>query len=338
MDRFPRTSYVFPDPDCFLDTKFHPGLGVHVWSSVTEALACRLGCLTSDASMRQIFFPDECVSGRECRDKMRSALRYAVESNRSSSGRIHVEPVSTNHSVLNIERSTMYEIDQFMISTELFVSSDCYRGIVANAISGRRRTRFSRVPFQQFMSLDMLLNMIDRSGLKEHRSWMFRHLKDLLGFHWLTVSKCEIIHRLMNRRVVAHSIRRRMGKSVQVTADLARALCFFPRAGIKAIYTVHNGQSAKDMHGIVFESVGKLVTMFNTMQFYRYQSRKHARGGQVDNADYYYQASYDGTTANLDVNVAFRMLNDNGESDGGVRVGMNTFRAVGYVRKTVSVF
>ena len=317
MQRFPRTSVQWPGSE--VETVFHAGLGYHVPSHPSKALCSRLSALTAE---------EELLTG-------------TVYSSHNAGGNAHVATlISGNtimkHSVLNVERGVMYDIDQFLVSAELALDPVCYESLVSTATGGRVRSRFNRVPFQQFMLMDSLMTMVDRSGLAEHKPLILQHLKHALGYAWLTPSKADAIVRLLSSRVVGHSVRRRMGKSVAVYSDLARCLAFFPRAGIRALYTVHRAAASDECHAVVAGAVVRFVALFNAKQRESYERRISARGGDVDPRDFFYIASCVVAHKKATVHVHYHQLNGKGDMNGGLPVSRNTLRCKAYTQQDVS--
>lgn len=315
--------------EAYYERHFKTGLGYHVQSPCTRFLASRMMLLLDQPSQEGSVFPDRNVDDK---DGTREAHDY-VDRLMFQTGRRLVQ-----HSVLNVERSVMYDIDQFFLSVDLFLDEDAYRFMVSTALGGgtRDKTRLQRVPFQQFMLLDALMTMVGRSGLAEHRHMILEHIKYKLGYSWMTSSKAEALMRLLSVRVVGHSVRRRMGKSVAVYASLARCLSFFPRAGIKGLYTVHQATAADDCHGAVAAGVKRFVSLFNDRQAKSYQDRIEARGGVIDKEDFYYVSRCDLLLTTTQIHVYFYRRNSNGDCNGGVPVSSNSLRCKGYTHHDVS--
>lgn len=322
MRKFPRQSIL--SNDSFVKYDFAPGLGYHVSSPVARALSAGLWTMTtSPANDDASVFPPNATATVDDDDEKGDVTRV-------------------DHSVSNVDRADVYDLDQFMSSVDLALDPVCYRAIVATAKGGRSGARtadaFQRLPFQQFMTLDSILAMVDRSGLSEYRILVSMRVAEKMGYGWMTWSKADQLQRLFSRRVVALSVRRRMGKSVAVYAELARCLAFFPAAGIKALYTVHVPQAATDCHGAVSSAVGRLVEeRFNPVQKRNFQSRINGRGGFIDGDDFYYRAKANVSFARASIVVDFFRMNRHGDCNGGNPVSSNTLVCRAHTKTHVSI-
>ena len=329
MHRFPKCS-VLPDYS-FVKYNFGTGLGYHVESPSSKALLSSLSSLISNSStLKDAVLPtrtpddDDDDDTEKQHDK--SPLDYIHSLMRHHNRQ--------RHSVMNINRQDMYDIDQFLTSIELTLNPESYESIVCTANGGRHRSQFQRLPFQQFMMLDSIFTMVNRSGLSEYRHQIFMYIKDYLGYGWLTWTKADILQQLFSARVVAHNIRRRMGKSVAVYAELARCLAFFPRAGIKALYTVHMAHSAEQCYTAVSHVIHSLVAYFNSTQRSKYTEKRLARGGSVDVNDFYYIAKPHTSRATKTIAVAFSKYN---YMNICVQTSENTLLCKAYTQRDVSI-
>jgi len=242
-----------------------------------------------------------------------------------------------SHTVLNIKRDDMYDLDQFLISAELALDIDHYASVAKTAQGGRTQPPFKRMPFQQFMMLDGLFAMIDRSGLSEHWLQILMHLKGQLGYDWLTNKKAYLLRELFSVPVKGHNVRRRMGKSVAIHAELSRNLAFFPCAGLKFLYTVHTAPAASECHDSVVKAVSRFITVFNKVQKEKFQQRIAGRKGSADPGDFYYQAKHHALSNPLKITVVFHKMNRNGDCNGGQAISENTLLCKAYTQTNVSV-
>jgi len=326
MHHFPRHSVV---PDyAFIKYEFGAGLGYYVSSAANRALLSRLSTLTSDTTYEAAIIPSITYANDGRLVHLANAVDYVRQ--------MMVKHEGVEHTVSNVERRDMYDLDQFFTSVEMTLDPSCYASIVATALGGRHCVKFQRLPFQQFMMLDSIMTMINRSGLSEHRAQILMHIKNSLGYDWLTCTKTDILQRLFSKRVVGNNVRRRMGKSVAVYADLARSLAFYPQAGIKALYTVHKASAADACHSAVSSAVQKFVAFFNVKQKHDFQLRIDARKGIVDPEDFFYQAKCTILYNASFVSVAFYKMNRNGDCNGGRPVSNNTLKCKGYTQQDVS--
>ena len=331
MHRFPKAS-VLPKYS-FVKYDFGPGLGHHVSSAANRALLSRLSTLMSSSGHQSIVLPDfdaDSSYNRNRKTQLENAASYVDD--------LMAGHEVQEHTALNVERQDMYDIDQFFISIELTLDPTSYASVASNGEGGRRRVKFQRMPFQQLMMLDSIFTMINRSGLSEHRSQILMHIKSSLGYDWLTCTKADLIQNLFSVRVVGHNVRRRMGKSVAVYADLARCLAFFPMAGIKALYTVHMAHAARECHSAVAKAVESFVDLFNLKQREKFQERIDARGGSFDPQDFYYQARHVITHTSSIITVNFYKMNREGDCNSGRPISKNTLLCKGYTQQDVSLY
>jgi len=320
MYRFPKLSVV---PEyAFVKYDFGTGLGYHVSSAASRAMLSRLSTLISDTTNEMIILPPK-VNRANATEYVRQLM--------SNHERIQ-------HTAMNVERHDMYDLDHFFASVEMTLDPSCYASVAATVRGGRHCVKFQRLPFQQFMMLDCIMTMINRSGLSQYRTQILLHIKSSLGYDWLTYSKVEQLEQLFSKRVVGNNVRRRMGKSVAVYADLARSLAFYPRAGIKALYTVHKAPAADACHSVVASAVQEFVELFNGKQKHDFQRRIDARGGTVDLQDFFYQAKCTVLYNATSIAVAFYKMNRNGDCNSGKPVSKNTLRCKGYTQQDVSIF
>lgn len=314
MERFPRFSFVRTDGSLKYD--FGAGLGFHVSSAAARALSSRLIDLSHDSAYECLLLPDEI--------QLETAAKYALGLTAGHSG--------LKHTVLNIERKDMYALDQFFASVEMTLDPRCCEQIVAGAL---RSGAFFWLPFQQFMVLDAVKTMLERSGLGEHALYVFMHLKKRLGFHWLTVSKAKALVELFSAKVVGHNVRRRMGKTVAVYSILARTLALFPAADIGALYTAHRAPAANACFEAVKEACQRLAVLFNARQAEDFYKKISARGGAVDREDFYYESKCRWVVNNSTVSVDFYVKDKRGLRD-ATPAATNTLRCKGYTEQDVS--
>lgn len=238
-----------------------------------------------------------------------------------------------------MERKLMYDIDQFLSSVDVALDPNRYKPLLATATGGRLTAEFQRVPFQQLMLLHSVVVMTIRSGLREHAPFILECVKVKFGFGWLTRKKIDRLLEVLELKVFGHSVRRRMGKSVAVYADLARSVALFPRAGLKALYTVHQGAAAQDCFSNVSKAVMEYVTDFNKVQLESYKSRIRRRQGTVDENDFYYKAKVNTARKSCQIECNFHKFNREGDTNAGGRpVSTNYLRCKAYTQKDVSCF
>jgi hypothetical protein len=318
MNRFSRRSVV-PAPTSLVKYTFAPGLGYHVVSGISRALGNALWSVVADST---------------------SYESPVLGTNRTCCSSDHVTNLMANHvtlahSALNIERKDMYDLDQFLLSVEMALDPACYEPLVSGLHEHRRHeTPFRRIPFQQFMLLDSIFSMIDKSDLTEHRARILMHIKQKLGYDWLTPSKITQIQKLFSNRVVGTNVRRRMGKSVAVYAELARCLVFFPTVNLKALYTVHKADAARQCYGAVSGAMKHLIQTYNHRQKQEYEQRINQRQGLVDPDDFYYEAKHDAFATRTSIVVRFYRANRRGDKQAAAQ---NELLCRAYTKENVSL-
>ncbi len=233
------------------------------------------------------------------------------------------------HTVLNLSREYMYEVEQFISSVKLATADEAYLPFLASTYSsGLVRPEVRRLAFQQLMLLDTLVAMMTRSGLKEHSDLIMDRVKHLVGLEAFSGSFLGKTVELLSGRVTGFSVKRRMGKTVAIHASLAQALSFFPRAGLRALYTVHRAQAALECFTNVSRAVEPFTRTFNERQAREFHARMAARG--EDERDFYYKATSTSVQATNTVIVDFYKM------PAKDAVGRNALKCKGYTTEHVS--
>ena len=327
MGIFPKETYLKP----YINQRptFYGGMGYSAQSPVTRALSSRLQAMAtaSDTTTRNAVLPLQVSCSSD------PLLRGAAD---------HVNSLAAgsrtvSHTALNITREDMYKLDHLFLSIEMALEPFYYASVVNNIQDGNhnKHLNFSRQPFQQFLLLDSIVTMIKRAGLEEHSLLVIMHVRKLLDYNWMTYADASKLLKLLSGMVVGHNIRRRMGKSVAVYAELARCLSFYPVAGIKALYTVHKSPAAETCLQTVSSHVIDMVTYFNKRQAEGYTRRIDARGGIVDAEDYYYKATANVLRHGKSVSVYFYKRTRHGDVT-SAKPTCNQLKCQAYVEKDVS--
>lgn len=320
MYQLPKVSYS--TLSYLFEERFQTGLGFHIPNPVSRALASRIITLTAEPTLQNILLPPV-NQDLQCKEYMKMTLL-----NRNK----------FQHTVLNVNRQTMYDLEQFFLSVELSLDPVILKMSINVGRQASMKTELYRIPFQQFMLIDALTTMITCSGLGEHRTLILDYIKCHLGFYWLTTTKIKMILQLFSRRIVGHNVRRRMGKSIAVYSDLALCMAFFPNANIRALYTVHKTHAADECHSAVSAAVKRFESIFNQKQLQRYQYRIDKRGGNVDPLDFYYTSKSESFSSNSKViTVYFFKMTRNGICNDGLPVASNTLRCKAYTQINVGI-
>ena len=298
MERFPTSSIRVPYFSTG-DYRFETGFGFHIPSAATNALRSRLVNLVHKSNMVNAIVP-AIPNGygriEHCRRAMRHVQKREAETRGKESRQVHT-PANTSP-------DDVRDLDQLFLSVSISLDPVTYNFIIGNTRGGGRRKppNIHRLPFQQFMMLGMIVSMIHRSGLDAHIETIMMHIKKKAGFDWLTGCKMKSLLRKLKSVVVGHNVGRRMGKSVQVYADILRMMVLFPRAGIKCLYTVHTLSAAQECLQTVKDATAHLITIYNIAQKKAYDARVVAMQGVVDEKDFYYVA-FVPSSGNLKVRI-----------------------------------
>ena len=260
------------------ETIFKPGLGYHVPSSASAVLYSRLG--------------------QDCDDAFE--LNSYVTS-------LHTSEDVVAHSALEISKRDMCRMDHFFISVELMTDIAAYSKVVG----GPYCSTFLRQPFQQLMRLHTIVSMIRRCDLIEYNEFILLHVKKALGMPWMTQDGVDKLMRCVDHKVMGYNIRRRMGKSVGMFAEISASLVFFPQAHLRALYTVNNAHMTIECFNKISDVLPAYVELFNELQNKRYIERTTIRG-EIDSDDFYYVATYETYTTDKRITVEFHKHDNNG--------------------------
>ncbi|XP_019628729.1 PREDICTED: uncharacterized protein LOC109473298 [Branchiostoma belcheri] len=177
---------------------------------------------------------------------------------------------------------------------------------------GMHEAKFSRLPFQQLMWLDILIRTITRCKLSEFKVEILMRLKSRLGLDWLTITQAQRIVERFNTRSSGYVVPRRCGKSSFFSTILALILVTCPYAGLKALYTAHTLSVVSEMYQNIATNVVRPLEAFNAYQLHQYQMRKERNNGIESPSDFYFKAEARPYTHGQIIRVEFFKLNDDG--------------------------
>lgn len=178
------------------------------------------------------------------------------------------------------------QCEHLLISAQLALSPNAYKEFISGTEA------IVRSPFQQLMALDTLCAMIRRSSMVGHIYHIFMRLRTVLEAPWIGATHARwFINLLSSHMVVAYNVRRRMGKTASVRAEVAKSLCFFPTARLHSMYVVHTDTQATECLLKISRSLDHLIKMFNDVQQRAFQRRPAITTDEGKSYDYYYMAS-----------------------------------------------
>eukprot|EP00058_Branchiostoma_floridae_P005707 XP_002591195.1 hypothetical protein BRAFLDRAFT_105397 [Branchiostoma floridae] len=177
---------------------------------------------------------------------------------------------------------------------------------------GMSEAKFSRLPFQQMMWLDILMRMITRCKLSEFKVDILMRLKSRLGLDWLTVTQAQRLVERFNTRSSGYVVPRRCGKSSFFSTILTLILVACPYAGLKALYTAHTLSLVSEMYRRIADNITRPLEAFNAYQLHQYQMRKERNGGISTSGDFYFKAEARLQTHGHIIRVEFFKKNDDG--------------------------
>lgn len=335
--RLPKHSWQ-PDYDN-VKYSFTPGFGFHVVSPIIEALHSRYVSMNCTNNHVPALL--------NCLDSSKSPMRRQREAN----ARGYLNELTRNerrveHTALNMDRSEMYQLEQFQMSIDVHTDPAWYNAMLTNKPPGLRNNSYNSgagteqyvcLGFQRFMQLDMISMLMDRSGLSHHRKQILTRIKYQLGLDSLTSEKVDELQRRLDVRVVGHNIRRREGKSVSVYVNLAIMLTSYPAAGLLGLYTVHTTAGTTSAYRSVGRHVPSLLSHFNDMQLSRYNTRVRGRGGRVDPEDYYYRGVFEECAGSMMLTVRFFKHDSTGMRNDGQAINENVLRFRTCAKEDVSI-
>lgn len=305
MDRMVRCSLVRPYK--YSTYTFLPGAGYHIPNGCTSAITGRLLNLIHDPSLISAVYPPR----KSCYDIQRenNARKY-VHGLVKRSGDVE----RRDHSPYNMTDDQVQRLDHFLLFVTIFLESRWYQEMTMTVKGGgNKRARFNRLPFQQMMLLDILMTMIDRSGLSEHRVTILMHLKTRLGLDWLTFMKAPIVAARFATKSSGYVVPRRCGKSSFAGTIMALSMAACPFAGIKGLYTAHDRRLVNETFTRVGENLDRIMTEFNAYQLFEFHARKRANNVEVVPGDYYFRAEGEKRIQTGIIRVKFLLMDDRGQ-------------------------
>jgi len=310
--------------------KFCFGFGYYIPSTITNTIASKISTLINQPELSYSIIPHKTITKEHkkiIKLKKRNVLKYF----KSCVEKIYYQ----RHSIFNITDEKKKDLDNFLMSVELSLESNIYSFLVKRS-NVENENYFERLPFQQLMMLDSISTMINKSNLLEYKDEIFFHIKKLLGYNWLNIYTSNNLSRLLSRQVVGYNIKRRMGKSVAVYTELARILCFYPNANIKALYTVHTASAATECYSRVAEVIQKFIELFNRKQKQKFKNEK-LHYSNFNN--YYFIANYEIIVKLSTINIYFHKIIDNKSNNNEeIYFSKNSLLCKGYTQKNVSIF
>lgn len=174
------------------------------------------------------------------------------------------------HAIYNLYTDEIIQCELLLISCQIALRTEVYRTLVTNPGVGVRRS-----PFQQLMAFDTICAMINRSDMRGFTHYIFMRLRHSMDCMWLSPSVMTRFLRLLQRhQVVAYNVRRQMGKTVAVRAEITKQLCLFPLASVKAMYVAHKHNQTNETMRCVNGAIQDLLRVFNRQQKAAYDKRK----------------------------------------------------------------
>ena len=335
----------------FNNYTFHIGLGFHIPSGTTGALHSQLiNVVNSTPLYAKHVLPTGLVHNEKSQDDAEFAHYVQKQVIPSMTDGVKTQ----THNVWNLEKGDIQRIDQFIISASLLLDIDLYADIVYNVKGSTRESKFQRMYFQQFMVIDVLMNMLKRSNLTKHKEIILLMIKHKMDLGSLTSIQCFELFEKFNKSVIGHNIRRRMGKSVSMYASIAFMLSFFPEAGVKLLYAVHKKHAAELCYTTVFDAIIEkdLLAVFNYYQFLRFQERQQRRqlvfsgssngSRRSDDSDFYYEAKLTQKRKDDFIEIEFvkqhnrRLVSHHSTITSSKQRSINTFHTKVYSKKGVS--
>ena len=280
---------------------FQPGIGYHIPNEGSGTLLGRTINLVHDKSFSRIVFPKISSERHESISKYMRDCKLAR----------HDGYINRTHNIYNITSNTMRRLDHFYLFADMYLDSYWYKLMTLTVKNGVSST-FNRLPFQQLMLLDTLVNMIHRWGLTEHSVSILMYLKKQIGLDWLTVHKARLLIRRLSTLSAGHVVPRRCGKSSFANTILTLIIAASPYAGIKALYTAHDLRLVSDVAKTVANNVNMVVDCFNKKQLSHYQTRKNLNGGYPVPGDYYFKAEST-STVNRGTRLQFFIIDERGK-------------------------
>lgn len=234
------------------------------------------------------------------------------------------------HGFLNVDITVRDKIDQFCQSVELCANPACFEVII-----GKKSCRLSS--FQVMMSLHLVFTMMIRYGIFKYATSIMLYIKDILQLKYLTPSFIKDVLLQSFSKVTCVSVQRRMGKSITVYANIARALAFFPFANCKILYVIHTRRGLTQCYSTLLQLVPQLLVQYNTRQYELFTRRLEKCADELDKNNISYVEGRVTPSADSDaITVTFYRLNYD-RSKRESYISTNTYVGIAYTQQNVSV-
>lgn len=128
---------------------------------------------------------------------------------------------------------------------------------------------FYRAPFQSLMFYHTVFWLIERYGLENDVVSIFLDVKHHFGLSYLSCYECLEMYKRYNKKVTAHIIPRRHGKTAFTKIALGLMIALFPFADLKLVYIAQNAALPKDVLSAVNSIVQSTERTFNQTQLLR---------------------------------------------------------------------
>ena len=221
-----------------------------------------------------------------CDESFRNSLlssqeRHSAQSLDDAGG---ISSYRSNHQAKAVSRipelpaERILEMDHLLLSCKLALDPEIAQDLIGGT---------ALQPFQRLMQLETVVVMINRCHFRDQRQFLVGELRRSLGCStWWSPTMVSRACDLFDRQVSVHCIRRRMGKTVSMYAELAKSMAFFPAARLQSVYTVHNAMLASTCFNRLKTTLPGMVGKFNSKEAAAY--RKRCQMGSV--GDFYYTA------------------------------------------------
>lgn len=236
-------------------------------------------------------------------------------------------PARLERTVLNLPEKKTSKYEHLLISLEAACETLAHELFLP---SGGLKP-FKKYAFQQLMMFDCINTMINRTGMSEHAVTLLLLLGPRLHIQNVGHSSlARFVETLNSHLTIAHVVRRRMGKTLALYAEICRCLVFFPEADNDILYTAHSHELATTCYTNVLCMLPLLVARYNRLENEAFVRRKHLKQD-----DFKYEASVKANKKENSITVSFkRVFNDKPEEREVMR---NIFKSKAYVVKEVSI-
>lgn len=256
---FPRKSYTFSHS--YIKTQFLPTVGYVVHSDTFKALISRtLGMKVDDNIAYR-----KAILG--CGNLNNESLNYVEKLIDKYKEKDLI--LVREHDPYNIMSTKINSVERFIYSLMLFRNPNYYIQISNNDTFRKHHHNdivFQKSPFQQFMFIDTLINILKSSDVTEYADLILMEMKYSLGIPSLTLTQCYQLFRTFNKKLVTHVIPRRHGKTIFTILLIALSLVFFPCAQLKMSYIAHTKHLTNAAYKTIRDIVERVCPVFNDAQ------------------------------------------------------------------------